>query len=323
MSWFVEVLDRDGAVRSRWPVQGAELRIGRALDNDLVLDDPHCAAHHACVRVTDDGVAMLDDLGTLNGITQLQGKARVASVVISDDRTFRLGQSLLRVRSSQWELPPEKPLNGRTIWPWAVFALSLVLGYSLWEVWLGDVEDKSPPYLYTVSGVVLVMGAWSAMYALLGRLINGEDRFSSHLLIASTGYLCMVIADETLGLLSFASGWLWPLRIGPYVLIVLVALVVRRHLRLADPRHWPATRWGVLFVTLGALLVPVAQSWITHRRLTDVQMTNLVAHPNWLLADPVSADAFSEQVVRLKAEVDRERHRSSGEESSDWDDEDD
>ncbi len=75
MSWFVEHLHRDGSVLARVPVldsglpeSAASIRIGRALDNDLVLDDPYCAAHHARLEIGIDGTARLVDLGTGNGI---------------------------------------------------------------------------------------------------------------------------------------------------------------------------------------------------------------------------------------------------------------
>ena len=61
---LIETLDRDGQPRqilrvSQWPV-----RIGRAIDCDLVLDDPHVAAHHELgvarrdVRVVEHDVAV-------------------------------------------------------------------------------------------------------------------------------------------------------------------------------------------------------------------------------------------------------------------------
>ena len=43
---LLEVLDRDGHVRQVVAVERWPLRIGRALDNDVVLSDPHVAAHH-------------------------------------------------------------------------------------------------------------------------------------------------------------------------------------------------------------------------------------------------------------------------------------
>ena len=46
---LLEVLDRDGQVRQSYPVLEWPLRIGRALDNDVVLTEPHVAPHHATI----------------------------------------------------------------------------------------------------------------------------------------------------------------------------------------------------------------------------------------------------------------------------------
>ena len=42
----LEVLDRDGSVRHSVSVPAWPLRVGRALNNDLVLDDRTHAPHH-------------------------------------------------------------------------------------------------------------------------------------------------------------------------------------------------------------------------------------------------------------------------------------
>ena len=79
MSWFIEHLHRDGSVLVRMlvPDDGEStrvFRIGRALDNDLILDDPHCAPHHAKLEIDANGVARLHDLGTSNGIVTSRNK---------------------------------------------------------------------------------------------------------------------------------------------------------------------------------------------------------------------------------------------------------
>ena len=63
MTWFVELMHRDGSVQTRRRVDAGEMRIGRALDNDLIIDDPYCAAHHALLRIEPDGSAVLQDRG--------------------------------------------------------------------------------------------------------------------------------------------------------------------------------------------------------------------------------------------------------------------
>ncbi len=51
---LVEVLDRDGHVRQAVPVSQWPVTIGRAIDCDEVLDDPHVAARHATLAEEDN-----------------------------------------------------------------------------------------------------------------------------------------------------------------------------------------------------------------------------------------------------------------------------
>jgi hypothetical protein len=312
MSWFVEHLHRDGSVLARIAVTGTQLTIGRALDNDLVLDDAHCAAHHARLEISSTGQAQLHDLGSVNGIALQRGK-RATQIEIHNDQPVRIGQSLLRIRATDWALPPEKPLATRAVWPLALLALAAVLGHSAWEIWLTDVQEKSPPYLYALSGAAAGIALWSGMYALLGRLISGNERFFSHVLIACCGLLAGVIMDEVLDLLSFTSGWLWPARIEQYVVILILAFTVRTHLRLADPRHWPTLRWGVAVVTVAALIVPAAQLWISSKRLTNIQTLGNLEHPALRLAGPTPAPSFKQRAAALQARVDAQRKEEDDE----------
>jgi FHA domain len=319
MNWFVEHLQRDGSVLARVPVPAVAanaadgsapphvLKIGRALDNDLVLDDPHCAAHHAQLEIAADGSARLVDLGSRNGI--VAGRRRAAVHEVKDDTPVRLGQSVLRVRSSAWPLAPEVSLSRRAAWPIALLLLALVLGNGAWDVWIRDVQEKSPPYLYGLAALAAGLCIWSAFYAVLGRLIGGSERFFSHLSIACAGYIAVTVILNALELLAFSTSWLWPVRITQPVFVIIAALTVRQHLRLADPRHWPALRWAVGIVAATAVVLPLAQLWVSHQRLTNVQTLDMVEHPALRLAKPVSIDAFSQRADALKKKVDEARRK--------------
>lgn len=325
MTWFVELMHRDGSVQTRRRVDGSELRMGRALDNDLVIDDPYCAAHHALLRIEPDGSAVLRDLGTLNGIAPARGKRdnggkngnRTAVFTVQNDAPFRAGQSLIRIRNSAWPMPPELALSFRLIWPFALLALVLVLLHTAWHLWLTDVSEKSPQYLYGLVGVAAGVSVWSGMYALLGRLISGTERFFTHLLIASCGYLVIAFAERALALVSFSMAWLWPLRIEYSVTILLIASLVRAHLRVADPRHWPTLRWTVALVAALALFVPVAQLWISSHRLTNVQTLSTSEHPALRLAQPIGVEAMIESTAPLKTRVDALRSKDNTDEGED------
>ena len=183
MTWYVEQLLRDGSVLSRLKLDPSttQIRFGRALDNDVVLDDPHCAAYHAKLEVHADGRAQLQDLNTQNGILDHRNK-RYPSFDVTDDKPFRLGQSSIRVRSDAWALAPEQALSRRSVLPYVLLAVLAVFAHGAWDLWLGDVRTQSPPYLNDLGSMALGLGLWSGMYALFGRLITGTERFFSHLL---------------------------------------------------------------------------------------------------------------------------------------------
>jgi hypothetical protein len=307
MTWFIEQIHRDGFVLFRQAVLDGELRIGRALDNDFVIDDPHCAPYHALLTVEAEGnSALLKDLNTRNGIAPQHGK-RALVYTIQNDQPYRIGQTNIRVRSSAWPLSPEQHLSLRAVWPFAMVALILVLIHVAWGIWLRDVNEKSPPYLPEIVGAAVGLSLWSGMYALLGRLISGAERFFTHLLIACAGYIVINLVDDALELLAFSMNWLWPARISTYVVILLVALLVRAHLRVADPRHWPVLRWVVALAAGLAVTVPIGQLWISSQRLTNIQALGKIEHPAFRLAQPVNLDTLSQSALELKTRVDSAR----------------
>ena len=315
MTWLVEHLHSDGSILARIPVQNGRLTIGRGLDNDLVLDDPHTAPSHAELTVQDEQKALLRDLGSINGISRQRGE-KCQEIAITDEQPLRVGSSWLRVRSSAWPLAPEKPLTKNRAWVWALMGVVAVIGHAIWEVWLSDRESTPPPYLYYVAGLVGVLVLWSAAYAVYGRLASGADRYLQHLLIACFGYLGLNLLDNGLGMLGFATGWVWPLQWLPYLLGLGAAIIVGTHLRTADPRHWPKTRWALGLVTVVAMAVPLVQQWISRKEFTDVHTMSIVSYPSLRLAQPTPIDRFLNDVKDLKALSDLARADPDGDEQN-------
>ena len=152
------------------------------------------------------------------------------------------------------------------------------------------------------------------MYALFGRLITGAERFFSHLAIASAGYLAGTLILNSFELLAFSMSWLWPARITQPVVVIVAAMTVRYHLRLADPRHWHTLRVGLVLVAVIAIIIPIAQHWVSHQRLTDVQTLHAIEHPAFRLAQPVALTEFSATTAALKARVDKARKNADNDE---------
>ena len=91
------------------------------------------------------------------------------------------------------------------------------------------------------------------------------------------------------------------------MIVVIAALTVRFHLRLADPRHWKTLRVALTVVAALAIAIPLAQHWVSRNRLTDVQTLQSIEYPALRLAQPVSLDEFSATVATLKERVNKAR----------------
>jgi hypothetical protein len=79
-----------GAVNGRrvsWPLTGKRVRIGRGLDNDVVLDDASVSRHHAEIT-REDGATEVRDLGSTNGTWVNAGRVEVATVEPGDQIAF-------------------------------------------------------------------------------------------------------------------------------------------------------------------------------------------------------------------------------------------
>ncbi len=311
--WVLEQLQKDGTVIARREISAVELntglRIGRAMGNDFVLDDPHCAPHHATLLWgAEPDSAIVQDAGTINALFDPRGK-RVREFSVASPKTWQIGHTQLRLRSSAWDVEPERQMSTRWMWAFALLAWVGVALHTAYQTWLMDTGNQPPPYLYALAGTAAALGAWSAAYALLGRVLSGVDRFFNHVVIAGCGTLALIVLDNALELLAFSASWLWPLQISRYVAVLAVALTVRAHLRLADERHWSYTRYAVAVVALLFIGVPIAQSLITHGKWTTIQAISHLEHPTLRIADGKDLESFMKSASALETRANDRRSK--------------
>ncbi|HJV62118.1 MAG TPA: FHA domain-containing protein, partial [Albitalea sp.] len=194
---LLEVLDRDGHVKHYLPVAAWPVSAGRALDNDLVLDDPHVAAHHFHIAADEAGVfVQVGD--TVNGLRT--GGRRLASGerVPVGDQPMRLevGDSHLCLRLAGHALAPEVPLRTprslwHALWPLGLAGL-LVLAAALFTTWLETDPDDFTRALG--SGLVTMTAAaltWCAGWSLLSKIFTRRSHFLWHLRVLLWGVLAI------------------------------------------------------------------------------------------------------------------------------------
>lgn len=306
---LIEILDRDGSVHARVPVTAWPVRLGRGFDCDVVLDDPHLAAHHALITSDDAGQLVVQALPSINGVRLGEHSVAIGSALsLPADGLLSLGASRIRIRRAGEALAPEKPLARVNATRWlslGLLAVALLL-VLIGEQWL-DAEPgrKLSEFLMPLFALPMSLTLWSLMWGLGSKLFQRHFIFLPHLRLALMFSLAIYAAGELLPGLAFATGWAWPSRIGALVQTALVLALVHAHLTLVLPnlRRVFAVAITALFVVgvgLGGFVNLQRQ-----QRFFDELYTATIGPPALRLAPTISVERYLDETRTLKATLDR------------------
>jgi len=208
---WLEILDRTGKVARRFPLGAEPLHIGRAYDNDIVLDDPYVCPHH--VRVTwHEGLLRVVDQHSVNGVFFGKQEKRLAEELVGNDGRFRIGRTVMRFRRHDCPLPltwVDRPLHAplRLVErPWILVLLYLgVLLYQGLEFYLTSTRKIDQVGLVTdLVALAAVIIGWSALWAFPSRLLMGRWNFLIHCGIASFAIVTLGVAKLLIGICGYA-----------------------------------------------------------------------------------------------------------------------
>jgi hypothetical protein len=308
---FVEVLDRHGEVRSRMRIRDEAFTIGRAYDNDLIIDDPYVAAHHLRIERAEDGTLQAVDLGSRNGLHLLAPPRQVASARVVPDLKIRIGHTQLRFRDAQFAVGPELEARPAPRALRQALAFHLVLLATAALVF-GDVYvstfDQTPPAQIVASVLALLLAAfaWAGTWAFFGRLATRHANFYAHGIVALFGIAAITLVYELLGYLAFALSSDTLTALAPLALAMIVGAMVYRHLRLVS--RSPARRIASVAATVTAVvsgsiwLVDYSAS-LTYSSALDY--SPYLKAPAFRLAAAHTPAAFVDRMALLREEIDR------------------
>ena len=101
----IQIVVLSGSAKGTSKPLAETLRIGKAPDNDLVLDDDTVSRHHCELARVNDGVHVRD-LGSTNG-TKVSG-ARVSEAVVQPGTVLKVGEVEIVVRPAVRNVEIEK-----------------------------------------------------------------------------------------------------------------------------------------------------------------------------------------------------------------------
>lgn len=308
---WVEVLSRHGEVAARERVERDEARIGRAFDNDVVIDDPYVAPHHLRVYRGDDGELVAEDLGTLNGLYTEHGARRTSRVSLAREPVIRIGRTSLRVHDGAHTVAPERALAP----PRLHARWSLVLGLALFAAillvnWLNlTTEPSASTILLPLIALATVLAVWSGFWAVLSRVFVGQSLFTLHLRIAITACIALLAWNELAQTAAFALAWR---DMGDYAGLgawALLAATCYAHLYAIGARHMRAAMTLVSALIVAGATVQYFDKWESRNQVGQRAALGDLRPPAFRAVPLASTDDFLQRTATVKQRVDQARTR--------------
>ena len=309
---LIEAHDRHGALLARAPITRWPVTVGRALDCDLVLDDPFVAPRHLRIDRTVDEhrTVQVDVLETRNG-ARLQRKRHAQGERFDwpGGTPIDLGHTHITLRLADGPIADEQALPE---FPWRTVgttaALVVLVGAAaVASSWL-ESRDSSQ-YLKSLPSVLLmlllVMSAWSGLWAVANKMFAGRLQFWRHVRIACTVYL----ASEGLRLVANLAAFSFSLealsQFASVLGVLVLAWALYAHLATVLPRRRIGLAWTVAAVVMLGVPAWLGAQWLNRMRLTNEMYMSSLFPPSLRVAPTAPVDQLLQDAETLRAKLDR------------------
>lgn len=308
---LIEVLERDGSVRRGFVVTQWPVNFGRALDNDMMIDDPHVAAHHCRIVEAAEGAGLLLQVGATRNGVQLGPRTLLEGEQVplpTGGEVWQIGATRLRVRLAGEALEPERPLGmaASGARPWATAAAAL----SLWALVLiehgiyldpgSSLTDWLMPLLAAPAAAI----GWCVVWGVASKLFQHRFEFWAHFRLLTGGLLAIVLLDIVLPVLAYGLSWEWLSRISQAAGVLVAAATLYRHAALVVPvnRLWLAGGIAAC-VLVGGVIVGTLNEQRSDRLFGELYLSTLPP-PVFRLSGGVPVKQFISETDELRRELD-------------------
>lgn len=289
--------------------EGRCVRIGRAYDNDLIIDEIHVSPHHAELRCDDEGIWWLYDLDSNNGLMDRRHQRRQSPLRIDSGDEIWLGKAHLRFYDPQH--PVEAAINlGATetllysltnpVLALVIVACAIVLLTGIeWQQTFKPFRWKE--FLPEAIGLPLSAFIWASIWAGVGRLLKHDSRFVAQIIVSFAYLIAMQLWLIVTAIVAFNSSSFVVLKTlfyggGGVLFAVLLAFNMRIATSLgARQRVYYANGMAWILV---ALIVVFAE-YGGRERFGQPQYVNLMFPPAMRVAPSVSAGRYETDSARV------------------------
>jgi hypothetical protein len=187
MEIVVEVITRGGKVLSLHKFNSERVSLGRAYNNDLILQEEHVCPYHAELVWNEDGQLILSDQRSVNGIQDQENNQWNETQEIQSGDVFVLGKNYLRVFRADHPVHPAKRINvfedaARSLnrWYWALTAMLAFFFISLMGDYLETLtEVKWSAIIVKVLLITLGVSVLPLLVSVAARVFKKDVKFFS------------------------------------------------------------------------------------------------------------------------------------------------
>ena len=333
MALILEIVHPNGT-RSWRRLDAQPLTLGRALGNDVILDDPYVDAKHARVAMDETGGFRLEDLDTVNGL--VTNETRIRGVVdLQPGVEVRVGRTTLRFRDSEEAVAPalvdepaprpapvlvQTPLPRRVpttagerlgAWmstkPGQIGVILAAAGVFALSSWLASTSRSSASDALSAAAGFVVLGAlWAGVWAVASRAIVHRFNFRAHFAVLSAVSIVGLAWNAIESWLTFFFpdvGFVEVL--STIAAIALFCALIAGHLALSSTMT-RRKRWRAGIIVAGsALAIGGLVTMTMEDEFSDVATFPGVLKPlaaNWI--PTATVDEFGGAMRELKDDVD-------------------
>jgi hypothetical protein len=316
--FWIEVRDAKGVLKSRQQFTFAPVVVGRGAQSQVLLDDPYCAASHAHVLTTPDGL-VVEALPSKNGLRS-NGKA-IERLAIGPATTVQMGKSQMTIRTASEPVEAERSLSdSRDIsanslgWPAIVAMTALMFGIEFFGVWSGMVrEGKVTDFLapvLTLGGFAL---GWSFFWSFLNRVFGGVFNFRQHLFVAMAAILVSSCLNELLDLAGYGFALRHVGSIDSIMRYLAAAVACYFHLKIISSENMRFKSLALGSLLMGFLAVLGVSRFEQWQRSAGTQVYAGSKAPAFVLKGGEPLDKIFQNFDKTQATIDRQRKEKPGE----------
>ena len=289
-----------------------EIRIGRSLDNDIILSDATVEPHHLVISRSEDGSVELRNLAEINP-TRFEGKIKNALNTSTLPINLRLGRISARLLSRNQQVPETKTLadGGSHISRlaiWAVILVSLCFFIAGLEFHLDSFNKYKWNDLveYILREPAMNIAAFVIVLSVLERLLVNRWEIIPVTVTVSLVFLIYhllsPLMDELVYIFS-SSIPMYLFNIGWYLVFIPLAI----WLYLVKVTHLKQSRSVLLavFISSPFAIISIMQNPAIQSLFDDfspsAKYQNSLSALNWHVSNTVSIDTFIVEADRLDA----------------------